>query len=222
MANRREVSAEPRTRRSILDLLKRDGPQTAEALAATLDVTAMAVRQHLYELAEQKLVEFDVAADAGTVGRPAKLWRVTRDADRYFPDAHAELTVGLIDAMESAFGPHGLDKMLQFRTRQVFERYRRDMPAAHAPIAQKLRALAKLRTQDGYMAAVEKDADGTLLLVENHCPICAAAAACQGLCASELELFEKLLGPDVRVHRIDHIQANARRCAYRIEPRKRD
>jgi len=54
------------------------------------------------------------------------------------------------------------------------------------------------------------------LLIENHCPICAAAAACQGFCRAELEVFRDTLGADVIVERTDHILAGARRCAYRI------
>src|SRR5436190_1861806 len=33
----------------------------------------------------------------GAVGRPAKQWRLTREADRLFPDAYAELSVALLD-----------------------------------------------------------------------------------------------------------------------------
>ena len=58
------------------------------------------------------------------------------------------------------------------------------------------------------------------LLVENHCPICSAAAQCQGLCAAELAVFRAVLGPDVDVERTDHILAGARRCAYRVRRRK--
>lgn len=67
------------------------------------------------------------------------------------------------------------------------------------------------------MASVVKDAGG-FLLIENHCPICAAAAACQGLCRSELAVFRAVLGSDVVVDRVDHILAGARRCAYRVMP----
>jgi predicted ArsR family transcriptional regulator len=62
-------------------------------------------------------------------------------------------------------------------------------------------------------------ADGGFLLIENHCPICAAAAVCQGLCREELSLFRRVLGSEVRVERTDHVLAGARRCAYRITPR---
>ncbi|MEL6180470.1 MAG: MarR family transcriptional regulator, partial [Myxococcota bacterium] len=73
----------------------------------------------------------------------------------------------------------------------------------------------------GYMASVERDADGALLLIEDHCPICVAARGCQGLCASEQEVFQAVMGSEVDVHRTDHILAGARRCAYRVVPRAR-
>ena len=66
------------------------------------------------------------------------------------------------------------------------------------------------------MADWEKLAPDRYLLVENHCPVCAAAAACQGLCRSELDVFRAVLGPSVTVERTDHILAGARRCAYEI------
>jgi predicted ArsR family transcriptional regulator len=55
-----------------------------------------------------------------------------------------------------------------------------------------------------------------VLLVENHCPICVAAKACQGFCRSELALFRETLGEKVSVERDEHIVAGARRCVYRI------
>jgi len=65
------------------------------------------------------------------------------------------------------------------------------------------------------MADYTEDDEG-YLLVENHCPICAAAKVCQGFCASELQIFQSVLGESVSVQRTDHIIAGARRCAYRI------
>jgi predicted ArsR family transcriptional regulator len=69
------------------------------------------------------------------------------------------------------------------------------------------------------MAECVAKADGSLLLIENHCPVCAAAQACQGLCRSELEIFRSVLN-GAAVERTDHILAGGRRCAYRIEPRR--
>ncbi len=186
------------------------------ALAFRLGVSAMAVRQHLYALRGQKLVTYE--EEVRPLGRPAKLWRLTGAADRLFPDAHAELTVGLIGAVRSAFGQQGMDRLLSVRARNQLEAYRKRIPA-RAGLRKRLQALAKLRSEEGYMAEVLPERDGGYLLVENHCPICAAATACQGLCGAELEVFRRLLGTGVFVEREEHILAGARRCVYRVRLR---
>ena len=63
---------------------------------------------------------------------------------------------------------------------------------------------------------------GEYLLIENHCPVCAAAHACRGLCRGELELFREVLGPGVEVERVDHILTGARCCSYRVRRAKED
>lgn len=209
------MMVKPRTRREILERLKTDGAQTAGTLAQGLGVTAMAVRQHLYELRDEGLVE--EAAEARPVGRPAKRWHLTEAADRYFPDAHAELAVGLIDAVRTALGAEAMEGLIAERGRQQLEGYRRALSGART-LRGRLAALARQRTAEGYMAHVERAAGG-YLLIENHCPICSAARACTGLCAMELDVFAQALGPDVAIERTDHILAGARRCAYRVTPR---
>ncbi len=205
--------AGPRTRRAIIDILKREDPQDAATLAGRLGLSAMAVRQHLYALRDDRLVTYE--EQSRPFGRPAKLWRLTPAADDFFPDGHADLTIDLIQAMKRAFGSKGLDQLLAVRSRAQVETYgKRVKPEDTLP--KRLTALAALRTKEGYMAAARKSADGGYLLVENHCPICSAAAACTGLCGAELEVFKKVLGDDVAVERIDHILAGARRCAYRV------
>lgn len=217
-------AAKPRTRRALIDLLKRQGPSSADQLAEALGLTAMAVRQHLYGLEDERIVTHDTAGTppAGktgkAVGRPLKLWRLTPTADRYFPDGHEALSLELIGAMTQAFGEKGLDKLLAVRAKQQVESYGQTV-RHNDSVAKRLRALAKLRSAEGYMAEVKKDDAGAHLLIEHHCPICSAAATCQGLCGAELRVFQEVLGPDVTVERTDHILAGANRCAYRVVPK---
>ena len=157
---------------------------------------------------------------AGRVGRPRRTWRTSPAADAYFPDSHAELAVGVIEAARAAFGAAGLDRIVAERTLAQTERTRSRLPPPSAPLEDRVAALAKVRAEEGYLAVSTKDEDGTLLLVENHCPICAAAKACTGLCSAEQTLFERVLGPGVRVERIEHLLSGGRRCAYRIVPVK--
>ena len=47
------------------------------------------------------------------------------------------------------------------------------------------------------MAEVKPLGKGAFLLAENHCPICAAATACQGFCTTELDLFRAFWAPEL-------------------------
>jgi predicted ArsR family transcriptional regulator len=205
------------SRATILYHLKTRGPQTAADLARRLDITAMAVRQHLQALAEGGLVEF--RDERRKVGRPARVWSLLPAASRRFPDTHGDLTVELLQAVRATFGEAGLDRLIGERTRQQKASYLGRIPSAGAPIDQRIEALAAIRRSEGYMAEWSREADGSWLLVENHCPICAAATICQGFCRDELAVFRELLGGDVTVEREEHILAGARRCAYRIRAR---
>jgi len=202
-----------RTRRAIVHLLKQEGPLDAQALAARLHLSAMAVRQHLYALHEAQLVTYTEAPRP--IGRPVKLWQLTPAADRFFPEGYAELTLSLLTSVTEAFGKAGLERLLDMRTQQQIEAYRRQMEGRDA-LPQRLAALAAIRTNEGYMAEVRPQADGSFLFIEKHCPICAAAVACTGLCGKELEVFQAVLGTDVAIVRTEHIVVGARRCVYRV------
>jgi predicted ArsR family transcriptional regulator len=218
MSGEAERPGERKTRRAIVKLLKTEGPLASARLAERLGLTAMAVRQHLYALQSENLVAHEERRVP--VGRPAKFWRLTREADRLFPEAYAELSVALIDAMQDAFGTEGVSRVLASRcARQRSDYAKRIRPADS--LEKKLGELASVRTEEGYMAEVKRDADGSFLLVENHCPICAAATACQGFCSTELDLFRSVLGPTVTVERAEHIVSGDQRCAYRVTPARR-
>ena len=213
---RKARAGEATTRRRIVKLLKTEGPLDSAALAARLKVTPMAVRQHLYALQEEKLVA--AQERPGPLGRPAKHWHLTREADRLFPDAYAELNAALMTSVQEAFGPDAMSRLLDARLRRQRADYAARIPTS-APLSKKVQILAQVRAEEGYMAEARRDGGG-FVFIENHCPICAAATACQGFCATELDLFRSALGPGVTVERAEHILSGDRRCAYRITPNR--
>jgi predicted ArsR family transcriptional regulator len=126
----------------------------------------------------------------------------------------------LLDAVGSTFGPSGLQRVIESReAKQRVEYGRRISPSA--PLKERLQQLASVRTEEGYMADVRPDGPGAFLFIENHCPICAAATACQGFCATELDLFRRVLGSDASVERTEHIVSGDRRCVYRVTAKRR-
>jgi predicted ArsR family transcriptional regulator len=203
------------TAEQTLLLLKTRGPQTAQALAEVLHLTSMGVRRQLEAAEEKGLVGY--VDQPGKVGRPVRLWQLTELGHARFPDRHAALTVDLIGQVRALFGESAIDRLIDAREAASDAAYRAGFDPA-APLPQRAAALAVMREAEGYMAEAQLAPDGSVLLVENHCPICTAAKSCQNFCRSELDVFRRVLGPDVRIERVEHQLAGARRCAYRIEP----
>jgi len=197
----------------VLMMLKTRGPQTAQALAGLLGLTGMGVRRQLELGVDKGLVTY--LDTAGKVGRPVRRWQLSETGHARFPDRHAEVTLDLIEGVRTLFGESGLEKLIVGREAASERAYREQVNPA-ATLDQQVAALAAARSLEGYMAEVEPRADGSLLLLENHCPICAAAQACQQFCRSELEVFRRVLGPGVSVVRIEHQLEGARRCAYLV------
>jgi predicted ArsR family transcriptional regulator len=198
----------------LLFLLKTRGPQTAADLGKRLRITPEAARQQLLRLGDEGLVY--TRSEVRGVGRPAQVYHLAPAAQRRFPDAHAELTAQLIGEIRDVLGEDALEKLI--RVREIGTRKRYDaLLSGEQSLARKIAHLAEIRNKEGYMATWEKEEEAdSYLLVENHCPICAAASACTGFCRSEQAIFEHVLGRDVRVERVEHLLAGARRCAYRI------
>ena len=146
-------------------------------------------------------------------------WALTDLASDLFPDRHADLTVELITAIRDSVGEDGLDAVIARRSQKQRQSYKAAISAAApADVAATVKTLAGMRSAEGYMADVTFDDDGSILLTEHHCPICDAAATCQGLCRDELELFQEVLGRDVTVERTSHLLSGDPRCAYRVTP----
>lgn len=203
------------TRREILGKLKMRGALPSSTMAEELGISSMAVRQHLQDLQNKgDVLSSDVSRGKG---RPTKYWELTDHASRHFTDSHRDLILDLIENMKDSLGPESMDRLLEKRGEGQIETYKARVHPLTSLLA-KVEGLARIRSEEGYMAEVQVDGDDTCYLIENHCPICAAAESCAGLCATELEVFRKTLGDEVKVERTEHLLNGSRRCVYRIRP----
>lgn len=200
----------------ILYSLKSRGPQTVKQLAEALKMTTMGIRQHLIQLEASGLITAN-AEEKQARGRPVKAWRLSENGHQSFPDSHAEVTLDLISGVKELLGESALDLLIARRT-EITRKHYLSRLKAHKDLESKVKTLVELRNEEGYMADYSRLEPGGYLLMENHCPICAAAKSCQGFCQSELEIFQSLFGKNVRVTRAEHLLLNARRCTYEIVP----
>ena len=198
----------------LLYQLKSRGPQPAATLAGACAITPMGAHKQLQSLQAQGLVSAHDEADGP--GRPKRMWTLTAAGHARFPDRHGELAVQLIRQAAAVLGPDAVDRLIAAREEEQQSGYDAALSGL-ATVSARVRRLAELRSGEGYMARAEKHGKAWLL-VEDHCPICAAATTCQGLCRSELQIFARCLGDGVHVERVEHVLAGGRRCAYRISP----
>lgn len=200
------------THERILLFIKTKGPISTADLARALEMTPEAARQQVQKLLVAGLIAGRQEAASG-VGRPRQRWVLTEAGYARFPDTHAQLTVQLLDTVRHLFGEEGLERLISQREEESRAVYLQ--ACSNQGLPERLHSLAEIRAAEGYMARVERDGKDWLL-IEDHCPICAAARTCQGFCRSELRLFQEIIGDEANVTREQHLLADAGRCVYRI------
>ncbi|AZA83212.1 MarR family transcriptional regulator [Chryseobacterium lactis] len=196
----------------ILMFLKMRGEASSLLIAEELSITKEGARKHLLNLAQEGLIEPIVKSEG--VGRPSTYYILTDKGMSQFPDTHAEVTVQLLKSVKNLLGENALDLLISDREKNTHDRYEKEISKTKS-LEQRLDVLAKVRSKEGYMAEWKKEGKD-YFLIENHCPICAAATECQGFCRAELSNFQSLIGKDYQVERVDHIVSGGQRCVYKI------
>ena len=203
-------------RRAILMQLRQAGPSSPDALAAAVGASRTGILQQLHALESAGLVSH--AAEKHGVGRPRHVYDVTADAQGLFPTDYGGFASGLVKAIEAVGGDDLVEQVFAARRRQIGDRIRRRMAERipeGASLEERVRALAVLQDEAGYLAEAAVDADGTLHLREHNCAIDKIARRSAAPCEAELALFQELLGEGVV--RESHIASGDRCCSYRID-----
>lgn len=207
------ASPPPTLRREILIHLRQAGPTSPDGLAAALGASRTGVLQQLYALEEAGLVSH--AAEKHGVGRPRHVYDVTPDAQGLFPTDYGGFASGLVKAIEAVGGDDLVEQVFAARRRQIGDRIRRRMADGlpeGASLEERVRLLAVLQDEAGYLAEAVITDEGALRLREHNCAIDKIARRTTAPCDAELALFRDLLGPDVE--RESHIQSGDRCCTY--------
>jgi predicted ArsR family transcriptional regulator len=216
LSERRTDTSPSSLRRAILVHLRQSGPSSPDSLSAALHASRTGILQQLHALEAAGLVSH--AAEKHGVGRPRHLYDVTAEAQGLFPADYGGFASGLLKAIEAVGGDDLVEQVFAARRLQIGDRIRRRMSEqlpAGAPLADRVRLLAVLQDEAGYLAEAVVDGDGAVRLKEHNCAIDKIARRTQTACDAELDLFRELLGPDVV--RESHIASGDRCCSYVVE-----
>jgi predicted ArsR family transcriptional regulator len=205
------------TRGDLLLLLRKQPGITVAELAGHLGLSSMGVRRHVDALAKSGLVERQDSR-IRRLGRPAAGWRLTDAGLELFPRRYEDFALEMLDDIAETGGPEAVVAVLATRTAKDVPRYRAAMAGA-SDLQEKVRRLAQIRDDAGYLAEAGASEDSAQVLVEHNCAVHHLAERHPAVCSQELELFRTVLGPDVEVTRVSHAMSGDSSCAYCIRSR---
>ncbi|MFK7919071.1 MAG: helix-turn-helix transcriptional regulator [Ilumatobacter sp.] len=207
MADVVELSA---GQRHVLEAVKRHGEVTPGELAAALDISSSAVRQHLTTLRAAGLVVS--RKQHGATGRPAERYQATTLAEPLFATAADTLPIELLGFMEDE------EPALVER---VFDRRRRHMVVeaenrfVGQSVDEQIATLTALLDEQGYLADFESVEPGHFRINLHNCAIWSVANRFPQACAAELDYLRALI-PEAHVQRVTHKTSGAHTCAYEV------
>lgn len=198
-----------RTRRQILDILKKRGRATLEELSREVGLSPVTVRVHLSVLQRDDLV--NVEEVRGKVGRPYFVYSLSEEAEELFPKRYHVLANRLLGGLNDKLPPDILRGVLSHvATVWADEQGPR---LAGKGLAEKVAEVARIRTDEGAMAEWER-VDGGYLLRQYNCPNLLVSRAHNHACTLEEEYIAKMLGAPVT--RTGSIGGGDRLCSYMI------
>lgn len=193
-------------RLKIIQALKRTQGLSIAELTERMHLSYMGVKQHCEELERQGVV--DTWRRPKGVGRPELVYRLTRKAQAYFPQAGQAVTIELLEASKRLYGPTAPEKLLFALFAMKAERYLIKIAATDLP--DRVTALAKLREQEGFLS--EATSEPVLALVDYHCPIAELVEAFPLVRRLEKEMLERVLG--VAVVREERVASGLYECRF--------
>ena len=166
-----------------------------EELANVMKISRMAVHKHLAALQKRGLVEG--VETRGHVGRPRMVYQLTTRSKTVFPRSYSAIASYALDFIERNMGKEAVQKVLHERQNELFDQYYKRLK--DLDFDERVRQLAKIRDEEGYMAESKKESKsgGKYVLFEYNCPIIQIAEKHWEACLAETELFEKLLDADI-------------------------
>lgn len=196
-------------RAALLLELKRSGLATAKQLAFRLGLSLNAVRHHLRELAGGALVAHESRRHG--VGAPSFAYRLTPAGEALFPRRYEATLAEVLDLMVARDGRAAAVAVLQAPFGGLARRLRAELEGIGSD--ERLGVVARVLSEEGYMAEGTADPDGGTLTAHN-CPILSVAERFPEVCAAEARLLADTLG--AVVERRNYILDGCAACEYSV------
>jgi DeoR family suf operon transcriptional repressor len=196
-------------RGAVLVQLKRAQRLTARELASRLGVSLNAARHHLKELQAEGLVEYE--REHRGVGAPVFAYCLSAAGEALFPRRYEATLTAVLDQMVERDGREAAVALLESYFAGLARRLEGKLVGTTP--AERLHAIGRVLSDEGYMAEVTA-AGNSGILTEHNCAIPAVAERFPEICAAEARFLAEALGAEV--DRREHLLSGCSTCEYHV------
>lgn len=186
---------------ALIDLLRGENPCAIGEMAAALGVTATAIRQRLDRLIRAGIVEklpHDASSGQRSRGRPANAYALTEKGRQIGGDNFRDLALVLWREIREVRDPSVRRGLFNRIGESLADLYRGAVSGDSS--SERLESIARVLRERQIPCGVGADASGGLAVLTSHaCPYPELAAVDRGICASERQMLENLVGAPVRL-----------------------
>jgi DeoR family suf operon transcriptional repressor len=204
------------TKDEIISLLKDKQQLTVTDLAKELCVTEMAVRRHISKLEKEELIEATLMRQH--VGRPAYVYQLSAKGEDLFPKQYKEFTLGLLEDLKRMGQEPLIHELMATHTERAKAKIEKRLTDKKS-LGARLKEIAAVQEQNGYMTDVKQQADGTFIFTQQNCPLLSVAKQVPYLCEREGAMYQELL-PEAEVTILSCIADHDCTCMYKIQKKR--
>lgn len=180
---------------AIIGELKRSGGMAIPELAKLLDMSYMGVKQHCLRLEQQGYLKV-WRVPRVQVGRPQKLYKLTKKCDPLFPNGDADMVLDLLDSVKATFGETAPEKLLYHYFEKERDQWVKAVRAGKS-LVEKATRFADVRMQSGHFCHCHYSADTGFIIEEYHHPLQQVFKLYPGLKLIETRMIEQVIGAKV-------------------------
>lgn len=199
------------TRQQIIEFLKEKNQATVEELAATVNLTPMAVRHHLNVLQAENLILSSTIRRQTGPGRPSQVYQLTQAADELFPVDYYGLTDYLLAELTHQLGQDGL--------RQIFSNIAQRLaneappPRENQSFEERLDEVIAFLSAKGFVVDWESG-DNDYMIHAYSCPYRQVAKNHAEVCLLDKQIISSMLATSPA--RIACLTTDDNHCTYCI------
>lgn len=202
------------SKKTLIHLIKQNGAISINEIVQRTDLSKTSVREHLLQLERDGDIERDYVRSGR--GRPGLKYRLTSNAERFFPSIESALFRKLLRYLKVEGHEELLQKFFETYWLERLQKAQSRMEASSKEdLSVRLSVLKAFLVEEGFMAEVDLDEMQNRITVrECNCPFREVVKETRLPCQLEAEFYQKLLHPGAE--RTAYLADGDFSCTYQI------